>query len=82
MAPGGSCPEPSCYSQIRLAEINGLPNSGFIVFVHRDELLIEMTEEYVIYHGGLRALQLLWYSLASAMNNQLRTGADKGNPTV
>ena len=57
----GSCPEPSCYSQIRLAEINGLPNSGFIVFVHRDELLIEMTEEYMIYHGGPRAPQRLWY---------------------
>ena len=57
----GSCAEPSCYSQIRLAEINGLPNSGFIVFVHRDELLIEMTEEYMIYHGGLRALRRLWY---------------------
>ena len=23
-----------------------------IVVVHRDELLIEMTEEYMIYHGG------------------------------
>ena len=56
----GSCAEPSCYSQIRLAEINGLPNSGFIVFVHRDELLIVMTEENMIYHGELRALQRLW----------------------
>ena len=44
---------PSC-------EMNGLPNSEFIVFVHRDKLLLEMTEEYVIYHGGLRALQRLW----------------------
>ena len=32
-----------------------------IVVVHRDKLLLEMTEEYVIYHGGLRALQLLLY---------------------
>ena len=48
----GSCPEPSCYSQIRLAEINKLPNSEFIAFVHRDKLLLEMTEEYMIYHVG------------------------------
>ena len=36
---------------MRLAEMNGLPDSGF-VFVHRDELLIEMTEEYMIYMVG------------------------------
>ena len=34
-----------------------------IVVVHRrDKLLLEMTEKYLIYHGGLRALQRLWYA--------------------
>ena len=37
--------------------MNGLPKSEFIVFAHRDTLLIEMTEEYVIYCGELRALR-------------------------
>ena len=43
-------------------EMNELPSSEFIVFVHRDKLLLEMTEKYLIYHGGLRALQRLWYA--------------------
>ena len=57
----GSCPEPSCYSQIRLAVVKHMSFQIKIVVVHRrDKLLLEMTEEYMIYHGELRALQRLW----------------------
>ena len=58
----GSCPEPSCYSQIRLAVVKHMSFQIKIVVVHRrDKLLLEMTEEYMIYYGGLRALRRLWY---------------------
>ena len=57
MAPGSSATL-LAISQIQpVKEINKFPNSKFIVFVHRDKLLIEMTEEYMIYQGGLHAVR-------------------------
>ena len=75
MAPGSSATL-LAISQIQpVKEINKFPNSKFIVFVHRDKLLIEMTEEYMIYQGGLHAVRDPAIILGRAQNLRSRASA-------